>query len=278
MADFAKEFLKHATVDGKKKGKKGVAKSTVSAMVSHSGTAAASSGSPAGKVTSPLGPSSVRLKRQRGPDDVIDVDADVGFVLPQCHENANFLVDYPLMVSEGEKKIIRGVPAGKRGEDLARDAAGLIKILEKASTLHEDAINPSPEVQELRGEKAMLETKVLGLQNRVQDLLGKHENFVQVSVELNEKNSELTRLYTEMGELKLVAEEKKKLEDEVASLKAAMFPADTETASTRGLLNRADLVGEIQSLGGKLLDGAMFAFDNALEQVKALNSDVKLNT
>jgi hypothetical protein len=218
------------------------------------------------------------LKRQRGPDDVIDVDADVGFVLPQCHENANFLVDYPLMVSEGEKKIIRGVPAGKRGEDLARDAAGLIKILEKASTLHEDAINPSPEVQELRGEKAMLETKVLGLQNRVQDLLGKHENFVQVSVELNEKNSELTRLYTEMGELKLVAEEKKKLEDEVASLKAAMFPADTETASTRGLLNRADLVGEIQSLGGKLLDGAMFAFDNALEQVKALNSDVKLNT
>jgi hypothetical protein len=81
-----------------------------------------------------------------------------------------------------------------------------------------------------------------------------------------------------MGELKLVAEEKKKLEDEVASLKAAMFPADTETASTRGLLNRADLVGEIQSLGGKLLDGAMFAFDNALEQVKALNSDVKLNT
>jgi hypothetical protein len=55
MADFAKEFLKHAVVDGKKKGKKGAAKSTVSVMVSHSGTAAASSGSPAGKVTSPLG-------------------------------------------------------------------------------------------------------------------------------------------------------------------------------------------------------------------------------
>ncbi|WJX33640.1 hypothetical protein P8452_21829 [Trifolium repens] len=32
MADFAKEFLKHAAVDGKKKGKKGAAKSTVSAM------------------------------------------------------------------------------------------------------------------------------------------------------------------------------------------------------------------------------------------------------
>jgi hypothetical protein len=57
-----------------------------------------------------------------------------------------------------------------------------------------------------------------------------------------------------------------------------MVPADTEADSTQGLLNRADLVGEIQSLGGKHLDGAKFAFDNALEQMKALNSDVKLNT
>jgi hypothetical protein len=36
--------------------------------------------------------------------------------------------------------------------------------------LHEDAAIPSPELQELKGEKALLETKVLGLQNRVQEL------------------------------------------------------------------------------------------------------------
>jgi hypothetical protein len=149
-------------------GKKGAARSVVSAVVSNSGTAAASSGSPAAKVTSPLGTSSARvLKRQIGPDDIIDVDAEVGFMLPQCHEVANFLDDYPLKVPESEKKVIRGIPAGKREECLARDAAGLIRILETVLTLHEDAATPSPEVHELKGEKALLETKVLGLQNRV---------------------------------------------------------------------------------------------------------------
>jgi hypothetical protein len=279
MADFSKEFLKHAGDPGKKKGKKNAARTAVSALVSHSGTAAASSGSPASKVISPLGPSSVRvMKRQRGPDDIIDVDAEVGFMLPQCHENVSFLVDYPLKVTESEKKIIRGVPAEKRGEDLARDAVGLIRILEMALTLHEDAMTPSPEVQELKGEKVLLKTKVLSLQNRVQDLLGKQENFVKVSAELNEKNAELKKLYREVEDLKLVAGEKDKLEEEVANLKAAMVPSNTEPDSTRGLLSRADLVGEIRSLGGKLLYGAKFAFNNAVEQMKALNSEVELKT
>jgi hypothetical protein len=133
-------------------------------------------------------------------------------------------------------------------------------------------------VQELKGEKVLLETKVLGLENRVQDLLGKQENFVKVSAELNEKNAELARLYKEIEDLKLIAGEKGKLEEEVASLKAAMVPSAAEPDSTRGLLSRTDLVGEIQSLGGKLLDGAKYAFNNAVEQMKALNSDVELKT
>jgi hypothetical protein len=82
----------------------------------------------------------------------------------------------------------------------------------------------------------------------------------------------------EMENLKLMVGEKDKLEEEVASLKAAMVPADTAPDSTRGLLSRADLVGEIQSLGGKLLARAKFAFNNAVEQMKALNSEVKLKT
>jgi hypothetical protein len=172
MADFAKEFMKHAVDQGnKKKGKKVTARSALSVVVSNSGTGAASSGYPGGRITSPLGPSSARVsKTQRGPDDIIDVDADVGFTLPQCHENANFLVDYPLKVPESEKKVIRGMAVGRRGEGLARDAAGLIRILETVLMLHEDAVIPSPKLQELKGEKALLETKVLGLQNRVQEL------------------------------------------------------------------------------------------------------------
>jgi hypothetical protein len=108
--------------------------------------------------------------------------------------------------------------------------------------------------------------------------LGKQENFVKVSADLNQKESELKEMRKEMENLKLMVGEKDKLEEEVASLKAAMVPADTAPDSTRGLLSRADLVGEIQSLGGKLLARAKFAFNNAVEQMKALNSEVKLKT
>jgi hypothetical protein len=218
------------------------------------------------------------LKRQRGPEEVVDLDAEQGFALPHCYENPNFLNDFPLQVTENEKKIIRNKPAKQLGDDLARDAAGLIRILETALTLHEDASKPSAEVQQLRSEKALLETRVLGLENRVQDLLGKQENFVKVSAELNEKNLELRRLYAEMETLKLVAGEADRLKEEVAGLKAAMVSAEDEGDATRGLLTRADLVGEIQSLGGKLLGGAKFAFANAVEQIKALNGGVELNT
>jgi hypothetical protein len=217
-------------------------------------------------------------KRQRGPEDIIDVDANVGFTLPQCHEVTSFLDDYPLKVSESEKKIINGTLVDKRGEELAWDAAGLIRILEKALTLNEAAGKPSLEVEKLKGEKALLETKVLGLENRVQNLLGKQENFVRVSAELREKETELERLREEVKVLQNKIVEKDELEKEVACLKAAMVPADTEPDTTRGLLSRADLVWEITSLGGKLIAGAKFAFANAVKQIRVLNGDVELKT
>jgi hypothetical protein len=280
MADFAKEFLKHAVDQGnKKKGKKVTARSALSAKVSHSGTAAASSGSPTGKVTSLLGTSSGRVpKRPRGPEDVIDVDADVGSTLPQCHEVASFLDDYPLKVSESEKKIIIGTSVDKRGEELSWDAAGLIRILEKALTLNEAAGKPSSEVEKLKGEKVLIETNVLELENRVQDFLGKQENFVRVTAELREKETELERLREEVKVLQIKAGEKDELEREVAGLKAAMVPVGTEPDATRGLLSRADLVEEISSLGGKLIAGSKFAFENAVEQIRVLNGDIELKT
>jgi hypothetical protein len=102
MADYAKEFLKHVVEPQKpKKGKKGSSRAALSVVVSYSRSAAASSGSPAGdKVTSPLlCTSSARgSKRQRGHDEIIDVDVEVGLMLPLCHEMTSFLDAYPLKV------------------------------------------------------------------------------------------------------------------------------------------------------------------------------------
>jgi hypothetical protein len=264
MADFAKDFLKHAADQQKaKKGRKGViTRAAMSAAVGRSGSAA-STGSPAEKkVASPVFVSSSARgpKRQRGPDEVVDVDVEVGFMLPQCHEMGCFLDNCPLRVPASDKKIITGMTVENRGEGLARDTAGLIRILETALTLNEAAGKSAKEVQELKEEKASLETKVLGLENRVDDLLGKQENFAKVQAELRDKETELEQLRKEVGE-------RDKLEEEVSRLKAAMAPAVDEPDTTRDLSSRAELVGEIRLLGGKLIDGAKFAFKNAVEQM-----------
>jgi uncharacterized coiled-coil DUF342 family protein len=133
--------------------------------------------------------------------------------------------------------------------------------------LNEAAGKSAKEVQELKEEKASLETKVLGLENRVDDLLGKQENFAKVQAELREKETELEQLRKEVGDLRIKVGERDKLEEEVSRLKAAMAPAVDEPDTTRDLSSRAELVGEICLLRGKLIDGAKFAFNNVVEQM-----------
>jgi hypothetical protein len=235
MADFAKDFLKHAVDQQKaRKGKKCVVTSAaMSAAVGRSGSAA-STGSPEKKVMSPVFVSSSARgpKRQRGPDEVVDVDAEVGFMLAQGHEMSGFSDSYPLRVPDSEKKIITGMTVENRGEGLSRDAVGLIRILETALTLNEAAGKPSKGLQKLKEEKASLETKVLGLENRVDDLLGNQKNFSKVQSELREKETELEQLRKEVGDLKIKVGERDKLEEEVSRLKAAMTPDVHEPDTT----------------------------------------------
>jgi predicted RNase H-like nuclease (RuvC/YqgF family) len=178
----------------------------------------------------------------------VDVDVEVGFLLPQCHEMGGFLDNYPLKVLASEKKIITGMTVEHRGESLARNAAGLILILETALTLNEAAGKPSKEVHELKEEKALLETKVLGHENRVEDLIGKQENFARVKAELREQETELEQLRKEVGDLRIKAGEMDKLEEEVSRLKAAMAPAVDEPDTTCDMSSRAELAGEIRLL------------------------------
>jgi hypothetical protein len=189
-----------------------------------------------------------------------------------------FLDNYPLKVLASEKKIITGMTVEHRGESLARNAAGLIRILETALTLNEAAGKPSKEVHELKEEKALLETKVLGHENRVEDLIGKQENFARVKAELREQETELEQLRKEVGDLRIKAGEMDKLEEEVSRLKAAMAPAVDEPDTTCDLSSRAELAGEIRLLGGKLIDRAKFAFNNAVEQMQVVNEGVELST
>jgi hypothetical protein len=78
-------------------------------------------------------------------------------------------------------------------------------------------------------------------------------------------------------EVAKLEEEKKKLAEEIQTLKLAMAPADDETENTRELSSRADFVARIRRLGDSVLAGVKHGWQNALAQVKVANPDVELS-
>ncbi|MCI77761.1 hypothetical protein A2U01_0099031, partial [Trifolium medium] len=53
---------------------------------------------------------------------------------------------------------------------------------------------------------------------------------------------------------------------------------EDEPEAAHGLTTRAELVEKIRVLGHDVLDGVKFGFDNVVDQLKALNPTVELNT
>jgi hypothetical protein len=78
-------------------------------------------------------------------------------------------------------------------------------------------------------------------------------------------------------EVAKLEEEKKKLVEEIQTLKLAMTPMDDETENTRELSSRADFVARIRKLGDSVLAGMKHSWQNALAQVKVANPGVELN-
>jgi hypothetical protein len=107
------------------------------------------------------------------------------------------------------------------------------------------------------------------------DLKGKQENFVEQSRELRETKEAMVKLEEELKSLKLQLEVEQKEKD---NLKSAMVPAVDETNVTEVFNTRAELVKEIITLRQDTIDVASYAFSNAVEQLKIVNSGVDLVT
>lgn len=105
------------------------------------------------------------------------------------------------------------------------------------------------------------------LENEVVDLRGKKENFVAAAKENRELKDEVAKF----------EEKTKKLEEEMASLKLAMAPAEDETDNTREMSTRAEFVARIRKLGDSVLAGVKHGWQNALAQVKVANPGVELS-
>ncbi|MCI89906.1 hypothetical protein A2U01_0111195, partial [Trifolium medium] len=69
------------------------------------------------------------------------------------------------------------------------------------------------------------------------------------------------------AEIARLAEERKKLQEELGALQLSMTPVEDEPETSRGLSTRAELIERILVLGQDVLDGVKFGFDNAVDQL-----------
>ncbi|MCI63214.1 hypothetical protein A2U01_0084471, partial [Trifolium medium] len=77
------------------------------------------------------------------------------------------------------------------------------------------------------------------VENAFTDYREKHEIHVGLVSELGEKTAEIARL----------AEERKKLQEELGALQLSMTPVEDEPETSRGLSTRAELIEKIRVLG-----------------------------
>ncbi|MCI88293.1 hypothetical protein A2U01_0109579, partial [Trifolium medium] len=54
--------------------------------------------------------------------------------------------------------------------------------------------------------------------------------------------------------------------------------AEDESAGTRGLATRADLVGKVKKLEGQMVASMNYGWQNAMDQLKIANAETGLNT
>ncbi|MCH82826.1 hypothetical protein A2U01_0003638 [Trifolium medium] len=184
-------------------------------------------------------------KRQREEVPVINLDLERPFLLPRCFSAQGFLEKHPLMVAEVERSDIMGLEPAARQEQLVQDTAAMMRLLETALVLNDEKDSSTRDLEKLKGRNEKLEAEA---EKDLRDLRASH------------------------------TEEKKNLVEELGKLKSAMAPAEGEPATVEGLTTRGELVGVIKSLGEKVVSGVTYGFNNAVAQLKIVNSGLELST
>ncbi|PNX65041.1 hypothetical protein L195_g054333, partial [Trifolium pratense] len=124
----------------------------------------------------------------------------------------------------------------------------------------------------LEGHMAKMESELI-------DLRGKQENYGNLLEEARQTREDLEKVSKELEELKAQgAEEKRKLEEEIADLKGKVAPVADETEDTLRFATRADLVKEIRRLGGKMVESMVYCWKNVKAQLKIVNAERGLVT
>ncbi|KAK2428729.1 hypothetical protein QL285_027227 [Trifolium repens] len=199
----------------------------------------------------------------------VDLEVETGrpFLLPKVVTDKDFLDKNSLQVAAVERAAILGMDDEATRDQIIDDSAALLRMLERVLVLQEDRGSRQRDFKKQKDEYLALEARNMKLENEVVDLRGKKENFVAAAKENRELKDEVARF----------EEKTKKLEEEMASLKLAMAPAEDETENTREMSTRAEFVARIRKLGDSVLAGVKHGWQNALAQVKVANPGVELS-
>ncbi|MCI25179.1 hypothetical protein A2U01_0046368, partial [Trifolium medium] len=147
------------------------------------------------------------------------------------------------MVADVEKAVILDMGPAARQEELARDAAAVMRLLETTLVLNDEHGSSTREVERLKAKNEKFEAKALKLQSELIDFRGKQENFAAQVKELRETHEALDKAKKDLGESEAGrAEERKNFEEELLKMQSAMAPTEGEPESVRGLTTRAQLV------------------------------------
>jgi cell division protein FtsB len=132
-------------------------------------------------------------------------------ILPKVVTDKDFLEKNPLQVAAVEKAAILEMSDESAHDQIIDDSATLLRMLERVLVLQDDKSSRRKDLEKLKGEYLALEAENMKLENEVVDLRGKKENFVAQAKENRELKEEVAKF----------DEERKKLEEEIKSLKLA---------------------------------------------------------
>jgi myosin heavy subunit len=221
----------------------------------------------------------IPVKRPRV-EEHIDLTRDIAqkkFLLPPCFSQRGFFEDNLLTVSAEDSSIIMDLGAEGRRKVIDEGVAAVMRVLAMALVLIDRVDSSSQDLEKLRRRNGELKAKIAALRTSFADYKEQYQVQAGLVTELREKTKEVQDLTKSLESLKLEhAAEKKKLEDEIADLKAAAAPAKDESKEMK-LMTRAQLVERIKLLDNDCIDGVKFGFDNAVAQIKVVNPEVEIN-
>ena len=200
-------------------------------------------------------------KRGRAELEVLDITHESekdSFTLPPCFLSKDLFADASLKIQPAESVFLDGMDRPTKRASLSHDASAVMRVLEMAVAYTEDGTSQDRELRMLKESHSALEAK--------------YKKLTEQSEAREKRVKEMAR---ELEANKTAFAERDALIDR---LKAEATPAEDELPELKNLITRAELVARIYQADDDAAAAVEESFNNAIAQLKLVNSGVELST